>query len=72
VSIRRLSGRRRGAGPAGNGFARLRRATLLLPDDEERDGIAARVADAGQEPETHPDGILVFDPSGNALLLGSL
>jgi len=62
----------RGAGPAGNGFARLRRATLLLPDDEERDGIAARVADAGQEPETHPDGILVFDPSGNALLLGSL
>jgi catechol 2,3-dioxygenase len=59
----------RGAGPAGPGAARLLAATIVLPDAAERDAIAARVADAGQEPEARDDGVLVHDPSGNALLL---
>ena len=59
----------RGAGPAGEGFATLRHAAIVLPDAEERDRVAGRVADSGQEPETRDDGVLVLDPSQNALLL---
>jgi catechol 2,3-dioxygenase len=59
----------RGAEPAGPGFATLRLATIVLPDAAERDRVAARVADSGQEPEARPDGVLVHDPSGNLLLL---
>ena len=58
-----------GAGPAPAGFARLRHVTILLPDEAERDAAARRVADAGGEPEAREDGVLVRDPSGNALLL---
>jgi catechol 2,3-dioxygenase len=61
----------RGATPAGPGFATLRLATIVLPDAAERDRVAARVADSGQKPESRPDGVLVRDPSGNALLLSS-
>jgi catechol 2,3-dioxygenase len=61
----------RGAGPAPAGTATLRHATLLLPDAAERDRLVAAVADAGQEPEERPDGVLVRDPSGNALVLGA-
>ncbi len=59
----------RGAPPPPAGTAALRLATILLPDGEERDAIAARVANAGQEPEDRPDGVVVSDPSGNRLLL---
>jgi catechol 2,3-dioxygenase len=59
----------RGAAPAGDGFATLRHATVVLPDRAERDRVAARVADAGQEPEARESGILVRDPSDNAILL---
>lgn len=59
----------RGAGPAGAGFATLRHATIVVPDGGERDRVAARVADTGQEPEPHENGVLVRDPSQNALLL---
>jgi catechol 2,3-dioxygenase len=59
----------RGAGPAGAGFATLRHAAIVVPDAAERDRVAARVADAGQEPEDREDGVLVRDPSQNALLL---
>jgi catechol 2,3-dioxygenase len=59
----------RGAPPAPDGSARLRRATIVLPDAKERDRAAARVAAAGQEPEARDDGVLVHDPSGNAVLL---
>ena len=59
----------RGAGPAGEGFATLRHAAIVLPDTEERDRVAGRVADAGQEPEARDDGVLVHDPAQNALLL---
>ena len=59
----------RGAAPAPKGAAALRHATIVLPSAGERDGVAARVADAGQEPEARPDGVLVRDPSGIGLLL---
>jgi catechol 2,3-dioxygenase len=59
----------RGAGPAGSGFATLRHAEIVVPDAAERDRVAARVADSGQEPEAREDGVLVLDPSQNALLL---
>jgi catechol 2,3-dioxygenase len=59
----------RGAAPAGPGFATLRLATIVLPDAAERDRVAARVADSGQEPEPQGNGVLVRDPSGNPLLL---
>ncbi len=59
----------RGGSPAPAGSAALRLATIVLPSVEERDLAAARVADAGQEPEAHPDGVLVRDPSEIRLLL---
>jgi len=58
-----------GAGPAGEGYATLRHAAIVVPDVEERDRVAGRVADAGQEPDARGDGVLVRDPSRNALLL---
>jgi catechol 2,3-dioxygenase len=59
----------RGAPPAGAGFATLRHAAIVVPDRGELERVAARVADAGQEPEAREDGLLVRDPSANALLL---
>ena len=60
-----------GGTPAPAGTATLRHATILVPDAAERDRVAARVADAGQDPEQRDDGVLVRDPSGNALLLAT-
>ena len=37
--------------------------------EAERDRVAAAVADSGQEPEAADDGLIVRDPSRNALLL---
>jgi catechol 2,3-dioxygenase len=59
----------RGAPPAPAGTARLRYATIVLPSADERDRVAARVADAGREPEAREDGVLVRDSSGIDLLL---
>ena len=59
----------RGATPPPPGTAALRHATILLPDEAERDAVAGRVADSGQEPEPLDGGVLVRDPSQNALLL---
>jgi catechol 2,3-dioxygenase len=58
-----------GAPSAPSGTARLRHATVVLPDAAERDRVAARVAAAGHEPELRLDGVVVRDPAGNALLL---
>src|SRR5207237_2718619 len=55
----------RGARPAGPGYATLRHATIVVPDAAERDKVAARVADSGQEPEARADGVLVRDPAEN-------
>src|SRR5579871_2521641 len=59
----------RGAPPAPAGTATLRHATVVVPDGAERDRLVAAVADAGGEPEQREDGVLVRDPSGNALLI---
>jgi catechol 2,3-dioxygenase len=61
----------RGARPAPPGSATLRHATILLPDEAERDRVAERVANAGQEPKPAAGGLLVRDPSGNGVLLAS-
>jgi catechol 2,3-dioxygenase len=61
----------RGATPAPPGSATLRHATIVVPDEAELDRVAGRVADAGQEPEARDDGVLVRDPSQNALLLAT-
>jgi catechol 2,3-dioxygenase len=61
----------RGASPAPAGSATLRQATIVLPDTSELERVAGRVADAGQEPEPREGGVLVRDPSQNALLLSA-
>jgi catechol 2,3-dioxygenase len=60
-----------GASPAPAGSATLRHAEILLPDRDELDRVVARVADAGQEPQSRDGGVLVRDPSGNGLLLAA-
>lgn len=61
----------RGASPAPPGTARLLHASIALPDDAGRDAVASRIEDAGGEPERREDGVLVRDPSGNALVLAT-
>ncbi len=58
----------RGAPPPPPGRAALRHATIVLPDDAERERVLARADRAGHVEDT-PDGPLVRDPSGNALVL---
>jgi catechol 2,3-dioxygenase len=60
-----------GAGQAPAATASLRQATILLPNEVERDQLVARIADAGQEPAALGDGILVRDPSGNPIVLAA-
>jgi catechol 2,3-dioxygenase len=54
-----------GAQPPPPGSAALRHATVVLPDEDERDRVLARVVAAGNS----VDGDTVRDPSGNALKL---
>jgi catechol 2,3-dioxygenase len=61
----------RGASAAPPGSATLRHATIVMPDAVELERVAGRVADSGQEPEARDDGLLVRDPSQNALLLAT-
>jgi catechol 2,3-dioxygenase len=51
------------------GAAALRHATIVLPDDTERDRVLERVQRSGQTPQDSPDGPMIRDPSGIALLL---
>jgi catechol 2,3-dioxygenase len=60
-----------GADPPPPGTAALRHATVLLPDDDARDAVLGRVADAGLETEGIDGFDLVHDPSGNGLRLVS-
>jgi catechol 2,3-dioxygenase len=60
-----------GAPPAPEGSAALRHATIVLPSAEERDTVVRRFADAGQEPDETPEGLIVRDPSGNRLALAA-
>jgi catechol 2,3-dioxygenase len=58
-----------GAPPPPPGTATLGHATIVVPDDDERDSILGRVADAGIEAEAIDGDQLVRDPSGNRLRL---
>ena len=57
------------AGQPPTGFVALRRATVVLPSELERDRLVAHVADAGHETVALKDGVLVHDPCGNPILL---
>jgi len=61
----------RGGSPPPPGRAALRHATILLPDAAERDCVVARAEHAGHATEDSPDGPLLRDPSGNALVLAA-
>ena len=60
-----------GAPLAPEGTARLLRATIVLPDERERDRVVERVELTGQRVQEIPAGVLVRDPSGIALLLST-
>jgi catechol 2,3-dioxygenase len=57
----------RGASPPPPGSAALRHFTVLLPDDDELDRVAARFP--GAEPDPDGGGIAVKDPANNKLIL---
>jgi catechol 2,3-dioxygenase len=61
-----------GAPPPPAGSAALRHATIVLPSAEERDEVARRVAEGGQETTDTSAGLLVRDPSGNAVVLAAV
>jgi catechol 2,3-dioxygenase len=51
------------------GAAALRHATIVLPDDAERDRVLERVERSGQSLQDSSSGTVIRDPSGIALLL---
>jgi catechol 2,3-dioxygenase len=57
-----------GASPSPAGTAALRHATIVLPSAADRDALLDRLAG---EPEDIPEGQLVRDPSGNAVVLAA-
>ena len=59
-----------GAAAPPPGTAALRHATVLLPDEEERDRVLSRLEDGGKPVEESTSGPVARDPSGNALVLG--
>jgi catechol 2,3-dioxygenase len=59
----------RGATPPPPGSAALNHATIVVPDADERDRVAARVSDAGGDPVDADGGVLVRDPAQNGLLI---
>jgi catechol 2,3-dioxygenase len=59
----------RGAGPPEPGAVGLRSFEVLLRSPEALDAVLGRIRRAGIEIEAQPDGSLVRDPSGNAVLL---
>lgn len=58
-----------GAGPPPADSAALLHATVVVPDEDERERILQRCRVAGVEIETPADEPLIRDPSGNGLLL---
>jgi catechol 2,3-dioxygenase len=53
------------------GAAALRHATIVVPDDAERERVLARVERSGQAPQESSNGHVIRDPSGIALLLAT-
>jgi catechol 2,3-dioxygenase len=60
-----------GATPPPPGAAALRHATIVLPDDGARDRVLERVDRAGQAAQRDATGLVIRDPSGNALALAT-
>ena len=58
-----------GVPPAPADAVGLRWWTLLLDGEDELAAVRARIADAGIASEEHPEGLLVRDPSGTAVVL---
>ena len=69
ITSARTPGRAAARRPPPPGSATLRHATILLPDEAERDRLLQRLADAGHDAETTDAGPLVRDPSGNGWVL---
>ena len=59
------------AQPPPEGAAALRHATIVLPDEAERDRVLGRVEAAGQAPRPSSHGPLIRDPAGNAVVLST-
>ena len=57
----------RGAAPPPPGSAALRHFTVLLPDEDELERLAARIPGAERDPES--GGVAVKDPAKNTLIL---
>jgi catechol 2,3-dioxygenase len=57
-----------GAPAPPSGTAALRHATILIPDQAERERILGRIEDLGHAIEEAPEGPQVRDPSGNRLV----
>ncbi len=51
------------------GSAALRQVTITLPSEAELDRLVAQSADAGYESQALDTGVLLHDPSGNAIAL---
>jgi catechol 2,3-dioxygenase len=51
------------------GSAALRHATIVLPDEGERERVLGRLEASGQAPQHDATGHVIRDPSGNALAL---
>ena len=58
-----------GASPPPPASAALRHATIVLPDEAERDRVVERLAESGRPPSLDGSNPRVTDPSGNALVL---
>jgi catechol 2,3-dioxygenase len=58
-----------GASAPPKGMAALRHATIIFPDEAERDRVLGRVEASGQSPEPSSHGPVVLDPAGAALVL---
>lgn len=58
-----------GAPPSPRGTARLLHATIVLPDRGELDRVLESLERAGHASEGTPEGPMIRDPSGNALVL---
>jgi catechol 2,3-dioxygenase len=58
-----------GAPPPPPGSAGLRHFVVRLPDADALGAVVGRVRDAGLAVEEAPEGALIKDPSGNAVVL---
>lgn len=58
-----------GASAPAPGTAALRHATIVLPDEAERDRVIERVQAGGQVPRQSAAGPMIHDPSRNAIVL---